>query len=111
MLDAACGYGRLSPIFEKYIGVDFSPDFINIARKSFPKKEFLVANIKELPFEDNKFDWSICSSLKTMIEENSGEEEWNKMKKELLRVSKKILILEYTEAANKKDYSGHVIEK
>lgn len=95
VLDAGCGYGRWSELFENYQGVDFSPDFIEKARKKYPDKQFLVANLKKLPFKDLAFDVSFCVSIKKMIVDNLGEVEWKEMEKELLRVSKKILILEY----------------
>ena len=95
ILDAGCGYGRNSVFFEDYTGVDFSPDFIEKAKKMFPGKNFIQANLKELPFKDKEFDWAFCVSIKAMIVNNLGEEEWVKMEKELLRVSKNVLLLEY----------------
>jgi len=95
VLDAGCGYGRWSNLFENYTGVDFSPDFIEKARKDFPNGSFLQADLKKLPFADKVFDWSFCVSIKKMIVDNLGEQEWKEMEKELLRVSKKLLILEY----------------
>jgi len=97
VLDAGCGYGRMAVCFtkEKYTGVDFSPDFIELAKQNNSDYKFLVADMKDLPFKDNEFDWSFCISIKKMICDNLGEEEWNNMLKELKRVSKKVLILEY----------------
>lgn len=95
VLDAGCGYGRWSPLFENYTGVDFSPDFIEKAKIKFPKKKFIQANLKELPFADGEFDWAFCVSIKRMVEDNLGKEEWGLMEKELKRVAKKVLILEY----------------
>lgn len=95
VLDAGCGYGRWSSLFDNYVGVDFSPDFIKWAKKDHPGTEFLQADLKALPFKDHEFDWAFCVSIKKMIEDNLGEEEWKKMEKELLRVAKKVLILEY----------------
>lgn len=103
VLDAGCGYGRSSIYFDNYVGVDFSPDFIELAQKKFPDKEFWVADLKDLPFKDQEFDVSFCVSIKHMIVDNLGEEEWNKMFKELKRVSKKVLLLEYTDS---KDYES-----
>jgi len=96
VLDAGCAYGRSSIYFNNYVGVDFSPDFIFKAIEKFPKKKFLVADIKKLPFEDKEFDVAFCISIKAMIASNLGEEEWLKMEKELHRVAKKVLIMEYT---------------
>lgn len=97
VLDAGCGYGRWSEYFsqEKYTGVDFSPDFIDKAKVKYPNYNFVVSNLKSLPFEDKQFDWSFCVSIKKMIEDNLGEEEWEQIKEELKRVSNKVLILEY----------------
>lgn len=97
VLDAGCGYGRNSEMVksDKYIGVDFSPDFIELAKGLYPNREFMVANIKDLPFKDKEFDVGFCVSVKGMISGNLGREEWDKMQKELERVSKKLLILEY----------------
>lgn len=98
VLDAGCGYGRMSEYIEKYTGVDFSPDFIEMAKKKYPNKDFVVGSLKELPFKDGEFDWAFCVSIKKMVVANSGDEEWQKMEKELKRVAKKVLILEYETA-------------
>ena len=95
VLDAGCAYGRSSVFFNNYVGIDFSPDFIERAKKKFPDKTFMVGNLKELPFKDKEFDWAFCISIKKMIIDNCGEEEWLKMEKELKRVAHKVLILEY----------------
>lgn len=97
VLDAGCGYGRLSELFDKYLGVDFSPDFIAEARKLYPHKQFIVGDLKDLPLENGQFDWAVLVSIKNMIVGNLGEDEWLKMQKELKRVCKKLLILEYGE--------------
>ena len=97
VLDAGCGYGRMAPYFDNYVGLDFSPDFIDIAKHNYKDKDFMVGNLKDLPFKDNHFDWSFCISMKRMIVDCTGKEEWNLMETELKRVSKKVLILEYTD--------------
>lgn len=96
ILDAGCGYGRWSQHFDDYVGVDFSPDFIELAKKKYPGKTFLQADLRELPFYDKEFDWAVCVSIRNMIIGNMGNEEWKKMEDELRRVSKNILLLEYT---------------
>lgn len=98
VLDCGCGYGRMSELFPgMYNGVDFSPDFIAEAKKRYPKmeKHFQVANLKSLPFEDKTIDWGVCVSIKRMVIDNLGEEEWLQMEKEIGRVCKNVLILEY----------------
>lgn len=101
VLDAGCGYGRMSQYFdeEKYTGVDFSPDFIGIARDLYPDKKFEIASLKELPFEDKQFDWAFCVSMKAMIVRELGEFEWIEMERELRRVANGIVILEYSDGA------------
>jgi ubiquinone/menaquinone biosynthesis C-methylase UbiE len=97
VLDAGCGYGRTSERFDRehYTGVDFSPDFIEIAKRKYPDKNFVVSDLKKLPFKKGEFDFAVCVSIRKMIVDNLGQEEWDKMQKELKRVAKKVLILEY----------------
>lgn len=97
VLDAGCGYGRLAPWFQHYTGVDFSPEFIALAQESYPNKPFFQADFRELPFEDEEFDWAICVSIREMYIGRKGMDEWLKIEKELKRVAKKVLILEYVE--------------
>lgn len=97
VLDAGCGYGRMSEYFTKYVGVDFSPDFIEEAKRLYPDKEFIVADLKNLPFKDKEFAWGLIVSVKHMIIGNCGSEDWEQMEKEIKRVCKKVLILEYGE--------------
>lgn len=98
VLDAGCAYGRSSKFFPNYVGIDFSPDFIFQAIEKYPHKDFKVANLKDLPFEDQEFDVSFCVSIKGMIVANLGQEEWDIMEEELLRVSKRVLVLEYSDS-------------
>lgn len=95
VLDAGCGYGRMSVYFDNYHGIDFSPDFIEKAKGKYPDKTFSVENLKALSFKDKSFDWGIMVSIKRMVQDNLGELEWKKMEKEMKRVCKKVLILEY----------------
>lgn len=98
VLDAGCGYGRASEWFgDGYVGVDFSPDFIAIAKNKYPNKKFDIANLDKLPYKDKEFDWGVLVSVKAMIISNQGEQVWSKMEKEVQRVCKKVLVLEYTE--------------
>lgn len=65
VLDLGCGNGRLFEFFKdrvvEYIGVDFSEELIQKARKRYGDY-FKVANVQNLPFSDNYFDsvWSIA---------------------------------------------------
>lgn len=99
ILDAGCGYGRWSELFaaSDYLGIDFSPDFIHIAKDLYPSKAFEVADLKALLYPDKTFDWAFCVSIRQMIRGNLGEEVWAQMESELKRVAKHVLILEYTD--------------
>lgn len=104
VLDIGCAFGRISPLFENYLGVDFSPDFIEEAKRLYPNKKFEIQDINNLPYEDKSFDVGIAISMKHMILGNLGREAWDVIEKELKRVCKKVLILEYGE---KEDYTDN----
>lgn len=97
VLDAGCGYGRISEWVERYTGVDFSPDFIALAKQKYPGKQFLQADLKALPFNNGQFDIAVCVSIRGMIIGNLGLAAWDEMEHELLRVAKKLIYLEYEE--------------
>lgn len=96
VLDVGCGYGRMADWFNDYTGIDITPEFIRKARKQYPNKEFYTGDIKDMPFGDKEFDWAIVCSIKRMIEREVGDVEWLKMEKEIKRVAKNVLILEYS---------------
>ena len=98
VLDIGCGYGRIAHWFndEQYIGIDFVPEFIQLAKEIHPNKGFIEHDLRNpLPWEDNYFDWGICISMKGMIIREQGQEEWDKIEKEAKRVCRKLLICEY----------------
>lgn len=97
VLDAGCGYGRSAAWFspQRYTGVDFSPDFIKQAQERFKDHKFIQADLARLPFADSQFDIAFCISIKAMVIGNLGEEAWQKMEAELLRVADKVILLEY----------------
>lgn len=69
ILDAGCAGGRDSIIFHqkgfKIIGIDLVKKFIDSAKKDYPDIEFIKADFRNLPFENNSFDgiWASCSLL------------------------------------------------
>lgn len=60
ILDLGCGEGtRLYTIAgtpKKAVGVDISETAINLARKSYPKINFVVADLEKIPLKKNSFD-------------------------------------------------------
>lgn len=98
VLDIGCGIGRTADWFEAqgYVGLDFVPEFIDIAVKAHPDRIFLLYDIKKgLPFCDKFFDIAIGISFKHIFTTGSNEEEWNKTLDEIKRVSKKVFLLPY----------------
>nr|WP_042186266.1 class I SAM-dependent methyltransferase [Kibdelosporangium sp. MJ126-NF4] len=61
-LDAACGTGRYAEILaergHRVIGVDSSPDMLDLARKRLPDSEFRVGELHDLPIGD--VDLIVC---------------------------------------------------
>lgn len=101
ILDAGCAYGRLLSLLPEewqgeYVGIDHSPEFIALARQQHPTGLFLVADLQNLSlFFQESFDIAILISIRPMMIRNLGQEKWDKMEKEIRRVSKKLLFLEY----------------
>jgi len=109
ILDAGCGYGRLLRLMPttwrgEYLGVDLSPDFIELARKEHPDCDFVVGRLDDLsriayvPNQDNplkKFDWCVCVSIREMVIKNEGESSWTSKLAQMRKISKRVLILEY----------------
>ena len=60
ILDAGCGEGRFSKYFigdERDItSMDFSEEYVRLAKKNVGKGKFVVGSVTEIPFKDNSFD-------------------------------------------------------
>ncbi|WP_034630143.1 class I SAM-dependent methyltransferase [Desulfotruncus alcoholivorax] len=70
VLDVACGTGILTPILlncvgkqGKVTGIDFAPKMIDIAKakNNEPNVSFVVADVEDLPFDDDSFDYVFCN--------------------------------------------------
>ena len=62
-LDVACGSGKLTAELAqiagregRVVGLDFSPQMLEVARRDHPGIEFLEGDALQLPFEDASFD-------------------------------------------------------
>lgn len=105
VLDAGCAWGRLLDLMPKtwtgdYLGVDLSPDFIDLARKEHSNKMFRVGDLRMIPACSNTYDIAVLISIRPMIKRNLGEDEWMKMETELRRVARRLLFLEYDPSDN-----------
>lgn len=93
VLDAGCGEGftmdKLSKngIGEKIEGVEYSKDAILLGKKLFPDLTFKKGSAYDMPYENNSFDLVICTEVLEHLDTPS------KALKEILRVSKKYLII------------------
>jgi ubiquinone/menaquinone biosynthesis C-methylase UbiE len=70
LIDVGCGTGRLlAGLLRRQaagdlIGVDLSPEMLSVARTRLEGRVQLVeASADELPFDDGRFDWLVCSSV------------------------------------------------
>ncbi len=63
-LDAACGTGRharaLVELGHEVSGVDLTPEMLAVARANVPEASFAVADLRELPFPDERFQTVVC---------------------------------------------------
>lgn len=69
ILDLGCGSGRAVKFFFKegfdVVGIDFSEEMLNLAKKNIPKGKFLLMDMRDLNFLKESFDavWSHFSIL------------------------------------------------
>lgn len=101
ILDCGCGWGRLLTLLPsnwrgRYLGVDLSPDFIEIAQRDRPERDFLVQDLRH-PLSDliGRFDLAVLTSVRPMIRRECGEEVWQTIERNIRRVVDRILYLEY----------------
>ena len=104
VLDAGCGWGRLLNLLPndwhgEYIGVDISPDFVQLARVTYPGREFVCWDLKEFSKYKPQIEADICItvSLRRMIIREYGEAEWQRMLNALRIRALRFLHLEYDE--------------
>jgi len=95
IIDLGCGLGYLTS-FWNAVGLDNSPQAIEIAQKRFPKTRFILADIsKKLPFRDKSIDAFVCYN----ILEHLNNRNRKKLFAEIKRTLKKngFLIAAYTD--------------
>ncbi|MCL4354005.1 class I SAM-dependent methyltransferase [Patescibacteria group bacterium] len=93
VLDAGCGEGftlnklRESRIGKTHEGIDYSKEAISLGKKVYPDLHISQGNIYDLKYKSNSFDLVICSEVLEHLEDPQ------KALKELVRVSKKYIVL------------------
>lgn len=100
VLDAGCAYGRLLGVMPEswagdYLGVDLCPEFVDLARRRHPGREFLVADLRDLGAVRRRYDWAVLVSVKHTVIGNAGLEVWAQAEAELRRVAGRLLFLEW----------------
>lgn len=101
ILDCGCGYGRLLYLLPEwwngvYLGVDISPDFLNLARTFHPTRAFKRMDLRDLRALDDEgvtYDLAVVSWVKGMIEDNLGTQVWRKMELEIRKRARGVLFL------------------
>ncbi|MGA2911572.1 MAG: class I SAM-dependent methyltransferase [Candidatus Levyibacteriota bacterium] len=93
ILDVGCGEGftlnRLKEhgIGKKLEGLEYSKDAILLGKKTYPDIKITQGSIYALPYKANSFDLVLCTEVLEHLEESE------KALKELVRVSKKYLVI------------------
>jgi demethylmenaquinone methyltransferase / 2-methoxy-6-polyprenyl-1,4-benzoquinol methylase len=96
-LDVACGSGKLTAELARIaggggrvVGLDFSPEMLEVARRRHPNIEFIEGDALNLPFEDGSFDVAtIAFGLRNLADPVHGLHE-------MLRVvRRKAVVLEF----------------
>lgn len=90
-LDVGCGIEIYHRFFKgEVIGIDIIPELIKEAKRLNPKSYFLVGDIRKgLPFENKKFDFTLCSEVIEHLKPSENQE----LLRELDRVTKGTIII------------------
>jgi len=69
IVELGCSSGYYSEVirskfpYVKYVGLDYSEDFINFAKQLYFNENFVIANVKNLPLNGKKVDCLILGSI------------------------------------------------
>ena len=88
-LDVACGSGKLTAELDRVagrkgrvVGLDFSPQMLEVARRDHPGIEFVEGDALKLPFDDAEFDAStIAFGLRNLADPVGGLREMRRVVK------------------------------
>lgn len=93
ILDVGCAAGGFCKALKEvvprieYVGLDITQSLVECAKAIQPDVNFLIGDVRNLPFGDSSFDIVACWDVLVHVPE------YKKALKELYRVSKKYLIL------------------
>lgn len=82
-----------------YLGVDLSPEFIDLARETFPGRKFIAGDAGKLILSEGlvRIDWAVMISFRPMVRRNLGDEAWARIEGAVRGVASKLMYLEYDE--------------
>lgn len=77
VLDAGCGEGETlerlrGQLPQRQVGVDLNPESVEFAAARIPDAEFQVANLLDLPFENDSFDLVLCLEVLEHLDRPEG---------------------------------------
>jgi demethylmenaquinone methyltransferase/2-methoxy-6-polyprenyl-1,4-benzoquinol methylase len=95
-LDVACGSGKLTAELARVagpagrvVGLDFSPQMLDVARRRHPRVEFIEGDALNLPFDEGDFDVAtIAFGLRNLADPIRGL-------REMVRVARRGVVLEF----------------
>jgi demethylmenaquinone methyltransferase/2-methoxy-6-polyprenyl-1,4-benzoquinol methylase len=94
-LDVACGSGKLTAQLARLaqggrvVGLDFSPQMLQVARRTHPDLEFIEGDALNLLFDDSSFDAAtIAFGLRNLADPVRGL-------REMTRVARRAVVLEF----------------
>lgn len=93
ILDAGCGEGYIDRLIldeidnVQIVGLEYTEEAIEIAKSVNPQTEYINGDICQIPFEDDSFDYVICTEVLEHLSEPK------KALEELIRVSKGKLLI------------------
>ncbi len=98
-LDVACGSGKLSAELARLagpdgriVGLDFSPNMLEIARRDHPSITFVEGDALQLPFDDSSFDAStIAFGLRNLADPVRGMHEMLRV----IKPGRRAVVLEF----------------
>jgi SAM-dependent methyltransferase len=101
ILDAPCGTGRLRGVLERrgmrYVGIDVSSAMLREAGGKDGASGLCMGVVDRLPFKDDAFDVVVCCRLLHHLDD---EETVDSVVRELTRVSYKLVIASFFDAAS-----------
>lgn len=99
-LDVGCGVGAYQKDFSgSVISIDYIPYFIKMAAAKFGKSNrlFVIADANEFPFQDNVFDFELCSQVIEHFDVKASE----KLMKNMIRTVKDTIIIDTPNDGNR----------